>query len=546
MRKLSLLIVAALLPFVLFPSPAVAQDSVRVYTLSDGTKVVGEVIIDSGTHIMVKDSQTGESRTFERAQVVSESSDPDDIAAFRHGAAPVPTLTLNGIIFPSDGLVWATATLSEHTGDYIVCLQRQLASPGRLGAIEPAEYDALTADVFVDTTGSGSDSAYEDSLNILCREVVPLWRFIVSDDGDLVVFEPYRLIDASVADPETPPVNLESDYYLWLRLTSPDRTMPENGLIEGRPVTARFALRKVATSLRQEHLTAEIAQRVRNVSDALMQADGAPREWRARLLVPPLGTSTLSERTIDPSRPSILTIDAEVLADRLGRRAMPVPYFDVSDYLTDADYQLRIRQELQEAWLAASEELDNAAIQVHALRRRTRAGDMDAFDALTHAQVWESRAKKAIRELTTLLSRLDFDMTVTRGVRLPAFANTPTWVEAMYWPLDSTPRAAEGIARDVPSEPDETVTTNAGQRRAWFDRQIEYSRQRVRQLEEQILQLEREIASLDARIVGGSNIAEVLQRERAAKVQDKLQAKDAILARQEEIRRWEHVRDQPD
>lgn len=83
MRKLSILIVAALLPFVLFPSPAVAQDRVRVYTLSDGTKVVGEVVIDSGTHIMVKDPLTGERRTFERSLIVSVSDDLAEIESLR-------------------------------------------------------------------------------------------------------------------------------------------------------------------------------------------------------------------------------------------------------------------------------------------------------------------------------------------------------------------------------------------------------------------------------------------------------------------------------
>ena len=111
MCRISLLIVAALLPIVFFAAPAVAQEGVRVYTLSDGTKVVGEVVIDGGTLIMVKDPLTGDSRTFERSLIVNVSRELADIESARPDE-----LRFDGIRYPQKVLVTLSTDLQDDAG----------------------------------------------------------------------------------------------------------------------------------------------------------------------------------------------------------------------------------------------------------------------------------------------------------------------------------------------------------------------------------------------------------------------------------------------
>ena len=92
MTRIASLFVALLL----LASSSSGQEGVRVYTLFDGTQIVGELVIDSGTHIMIRDPLTGNSWTIERAQITSESSDPDDVAALRdHAQESVRVYTLS-------------------------------------------------------------------------------------------------------------------------------------------------------------------------------------------------------------------------------------------------------------------------------------------------------------------------------------------------------------------------------------------------------------------------------------------------------------------
>lgn len=83
MHRLIFLVFTVSIVFLLCTHNAGAQNSVRVYTLSDGTKVAGEIIIDSGTHIMVKDPLTGQSRTIERTSIVSISDGLTEIDSLR-------------------------------------------------------------------------------------------------------------------------------------------------------------------------------------------------------------------------------------------------------------------------------------------------------------------------------------------------------------------------------------------------------------------------------------------------------------------------------
>lgn len=118
------------------------DDCVSVYTLSDGTTVIGKVIIDSGNYIMVKDPLTGEKQTIDRAQVVSVSAALEDIEASRPIGQQFDEenypLTIEMTVSPSSeieadrlavNLIWDSSYVLEDQVCYLISAPNVLEIP---------------------------------------------------------------------------------------------------------------------------------------------------------------------------------------------------------------------------------------------------------------------------------------------------------------------------------------------------------------------------------------------------------------------------------
>ena len=74
---------------------AAEDDESQLFVLADGSQVVGEIVIDSGEHIMVRDPLTGKSRTIQRKNIVSVGPVPENLTPTKSTELGLAVYTLS-------------------------------------------------------------------------------------------------------------------------------------------------------------------------------------------------------------------------------------------------------------------------------------------------------------------------------------------------------------------------------------------------------------------------------------------------------------------